>query len=459
MALPGAIDAASGDFEAWLKEKYPMGAKVWNAINRDTALFDTIQGGNRIPFGGSYVSDGKYLKFPGITTPGANTAVPFGEYTPMANPGKVGVSSLRCNIASMNHALRITGFALDEFDGGDATVQNAFDLQMLQRTEDAQVSMGRQLADDGSGRLGVLSAITAGSLTVTNDRGILEGEEFDIRDDSTGNLYSGHVTTEAYKVVSITSSSIDTTTGLRTTTFTYTTESGVTGALATASGITGYTVYRFRAQGLAMHGLKNVCSNANPTNWGQYNSNYFMGVDATANEWHRANELDCSSGGSNQILSIQNHLEPFLDAIRRRSGYLLPMQVNNGEATVTWMGFTGSQNVRAAANACKLDQRTMGDEFMFMKKYPAFNFEGLMLVREHFVNPSEILVTYLPDLYRYERRGWGWDTRTGTMFARDRDSATGRDIDSFRLRAYCRMQLACIRRKTQGRLYNLAATA
>lgn len=466
MALPGAVDSASGDFSAWLKEKFPMGSKVWNVINRDTALADAMTSGNQVPFGGSFVSDGLYLKFPGVTEAGANTAVPFGEYTPMANPGKVEVNSIRCNVTSMNHSLRFTGFALDEFDGGDASVQNAFDLQMLQRVEDARVSFGRQLADDGSGRFGVLSAISnsGGTFTITNDRGILKGDEFDIRDDAAGTLYndSGSVfsSTLAGKVTSITSRTVQTN-GLTTTVFNATYDDGSPISLPNDSTISGYTVYRYRAQGLSINGLGIICSNANPTNWGPLNSGYFMGTDASANEWHQAYVFNCdTSGGSTpQILSIQNHLEPFLDAFRRRAGFLMPQSLNNGTADVVWMGFTGSQNIRAVANACKLNERYQGEQFMFMKKYPAFNFEGLLLVREHFVNPSEILCAYMPDLYRYERRPWFWDTRTGATWQRDRDPATGRDIDSFRMRALCRQQVACIRRKTQGKLYNLAATA
>ena len=431
-----ALDALS-------KEVFPFNDEIWILFDRKTPAMDLIESGTAIPFDGRMSSDGKYWVFPVGTDGHANPAVATGEMDGLPAAGRVETTQVQFNSSTHFQRMDITGNAIDGMIGGQYSVQDGLMFQMKQQPMDARKEFNRLIHGDGSGSLGVPTNVSGGNTITVSDTSFLKvGTQFVIKHDTTGALYTGQTSGTALEVSSITNS----------TTFVATDEDGVAISL-TNGAVSNYTMYRYPGrQGGAINGFGIMVHDSNPTNWGSATS-YYGNLNRSSNTMWRGYRLSASSG----TISVQSHLQPFMDTLRRRSGQFLNQRMGSDNG-VTWYAFTGYQNHRTLSNALKADQRTAPNVLTLKGNWPAVEYEGAAIVVDDDATPSAVRFIHPGSTRRFVVKPWFWDDRTGSIWSRI-TASDGRDADAFKAYMYTRQQFITIRCRTMGEIHTTSATS
>lgn len=424
------------------KEVFPFDDQIWTLYDRKTPALDLIDSGQAVPFDGRMSSDGKYWVFPVATDGHANPAVAVGEGAGLPEAGRTETTQVQFNVKSHFQRMKITGDVIDRMIGGQYSVQDGLMFQMKQQPLDARKEFNRLIHADGSGSIGVPSAISGGNTITVADTSFLKvGTQFVIKHDTTGALYAGQTVGTALEVSSITNS----------TTFVATDENGAAISLTNNASLSGYTMYRYPGtQGGAINGFGIMVSDSNPTNWGSATA-YYGNVNRSTNSLWQGYRLNANSG----TVSIQNHIQPFIDTVRRRSGEFIRPQGVDG---ITWYAFTGYQNCRTIGNALKADQRTAPNYMTLKGGWKGIEYEGAVFVQDDDAPPSRIRFVHPGSTRRFVVKPWFWDDRTGSIWSRA-TADDGREADAFRATTYTRQEYITIRCRTMGEIYGTTATS
>lgn len=446
MAVNQTINTSSLD--AISKEVFPFDDQIWVLYDRKTPAMDLIDSSKVVPFQGNMSSDGKYWVFPVATDGSANPAVATSENSGLPESGRTETIQVQYNRSTHFQAMHLTGDVIDTMIGGQYSVQDGLEFQMRNQPLDARKRFNYFIHRDGSGSLGTPSSVTISGNTITfssSIEGIIKaGTQFVLKHKTTGALYAnGHPASGT----ALECTAVDST-GLIAT---VTDENGTAISWTATDTPTNYEAYAYPgAQGGAINGFGIMVSDANPTNWGSATA-YFGNVNRSTNPLWKGYRLNANSG----TISVQNHIQPFIDTVRRRSGEFLR---EGGQDGTTWYAFTGYQNMRTIGNALKADQRTAPNYAMLKGGWKGVEYEGAMFVIDDDAPPSTIRFIHPGSCRRFVIKPWFWDDRTGSIWKRA-TATDGRDADAFKAYMYTRQQMISIRCRTMGEIYGTSATS
>lgn len=430
------------------KEVFPEGDPYWNMVDQATPALDLIESTPEIPFHGKPQGNDGY-HFPVRTKGGSNSAVPVA--TGQRNVG-LPVSQnqtgdkLVHNIKSMYQAMELEEDVFDNLTGGEESTMDGFTFEMENQQADARKMMSWYLHRNGSGKLASITSASlssASTATVDDNLQLQNGRQFVIRDLNGGTLASGQTGGTALQVSADPSGTTD---------VTWTDENGNSTPITEATA-TDFGIYAYDTQGKAIQGFEAMVADADFTDYGVASATY-GGVSVTGNPWHTGYRHD--AGGD--MISIQDDIQPFLDAVKRRATHLLsPLKRGNAVGTKMF-AFTGYQNFRAIGNALKADQRTSANYTTLEGGYEAIDYEGVMFVIDDDAPASRIRFICPDKVRRFVVKPWFWQDREGSIWRRQLAN-DGRDSEIFKAYMYTRQNFITIYRLCHGEIYNTNATS
>ncbi|MFH0908912.1 MAG: hypothetical protein V1929_09125 [bacterium] len=409
-----------------------------------TPTLDMIEATKQIPFDGR--TEGKHFVF-GLRTAGsANPMVGVGSSqrtTGLPIAGKPTYDRLIYNTAKHVQAFELEGDVFDALRGGDESMLDSYMDIMRDQATDWRAEENKIVLGDGSGRIATLTARDNGAHTITvSDNSRLDvGRQIVIRYGTTGALLGGQAAGTALVITSKSSDGV--TCGV-------TDEDGSTVTLSDPSA-GGYYAFPYDAQGKVMNGLQIICSDSDPTTWGNSGTDALGGLLRSAQPLWAGYRLSAASA----MLDVQAHLQPFLDHIRKRGAkWAKP----DGRG-VQWYAITGYQNFRVLEHALTVGERVPPRLKLAKdnRMYDAIDYEGAAFMIDADANPANVLTFAPATIRRWERKAPHWDDRTGSIWHRTLAN-DGRDADIFKAYMQNMSQLIAVCALPNGELYSTAAT-
>jgi hypothetical protein len=149
----------------YLKEVYQ--GRIREQLNNDTKTLKRIL---RSSAGVTNEVNGKYVTFPVHTTRNSGIGSRL-EMEPLPVPGQQGYAAARLALKYGYSGVQLTGQAISLSDSDPKAFAKALDQEMDGLKNDVQKDMNRQVYGDGTGAIGVVSAITtAATITVSDAR-------------------------------------------------------------------------------------------------------------------------------------------------------------------------------------------------------------------------------------------------------------------------------------------------
>jgi len=449
---------ASNYADSILKEVFPESDPFWDWLDQETPALDLIESTGEIPFHGK--PEGRGFIFPYRKGGSANPMVGYPEDqddTGLPSAGKQSLGRLTYLAATHFQALQMSGTAFDKVKGGAESTADSLTLEMQGQAADARQEHNRLMHGDGGGALAQVTVVNdaEGRITVDDISRIQADTEFVIRDGNAGTLFDasegGTALTQAEMPMICTS--VDTTNNY----VYFTDKDGNALDLTSEAGddtldtAKDWYVYRYDQQGKVINGFGIIVSDSNPTTWGD-ETTYFGGVSADTETLWRGYRHDAGGDG----LSLEEDIQPFIDNMKKRAGPWLKPDGNGAR----WYALCGRQAFRLLENVLRLNEARTPMQVELRKgevSHMGINYEGMVFVVDDDAPANAIRCIAPNDVRRWVIVPWKWDDREGSIWKRTR-ALDSRDADAFKAYMYTRQQMICVRRLTQGEIYNLVYT-
>lgn len=396
--------ATLASIDAYLKEVYT--GKVRRQLN------DSITTLKRIQRSGSGISSdipGKYVTFPIHTRRNAGIGS-RNEMDPLPVPGQQAYAAARVGLKHAYGGFQITGQAIDQAKKDEQAFAKSLDEEIERLRVDLKKDMNRQVYGDGSGAIGVVSAVvTSTTIPVTDARNFQIGEVVDLVTLPATVAQTGR-----------TVNSVSLAAGANT----------VTLSGANITTVVGQILVRTASLSKEITGFAAIVNNSGVL----YNIN-----PTTEPEW--TSEVD-SNAGTPRALS-EGLMIRMADRIRTRGGKTTVIFQSLG---VRRAYFNLLSQLRSIVNDTKFDGGFTGLSFTTDDgEIPAVADVDAPLNTQWYINEDALT------FYRDEE--WNWLDRDGSMFKQVRD-ATG-DYDAWYARLVERHELGTDRRNTHGKITDI----
>jgi hypothetical protein len=390
--------------DPYLKEVYT--GKIVRQLNDEIVTLKRITRSNS---GISSDTPGKYVTFPIHTRRNAGIGS-RNEMDPLPVPGQQNYAAARVGLKHAYGGFQITGQAIDQADADPKAFARSLDEEITRLKDDLKKDMNRQVYGDGTGAIGVVSAVvTSTVIPVTDARLFQVGEVVDL--------------------VTLPSTVVQTARTINTVTLTAGANS-VTISGAAVTTVVGQIFVRTASLSKEITGLAAIVSNTGTL----YNI-----APGTEPEW--TSEVD-SNSGTPRALS-EGLMIKMADRIR----------VRGGKTTVIFQGlgvrrayFNLLSQLRSIVNDQTFDGGFKGLTFTTDQgEIPVVADVDAPLGTQYFVN--EDALTF------YRDEDWNWLDRAGSMFQQVRD--TNGVYDAWYAQIVERHELGTNRRNTHGKIVDL----